>query len=249
MVKLITYLFPILVPFFVFTQTKVVRYFDKSWEPTESQKSMYTAEFIKDGENYTCIFYWTGTSTVAGKGTYLDTTVAKPIGLLTGYFRNGAIEDSNYYDKNGSLLYQFHYYKNGKLEVHYQSSGDDKQPIIEAFDENGKKIKNYIFSKEAQFRGGDAAWKKFIAKTVNNDLRIPGKEGLSVTVKILFAINEMGNTSSIKVIESSGVKQVDADAARVILSSPAWDNAIYLNKPVKAYRIQPITYVLSTTRR
>jgi len=247
--KTVNFILLFVLPNLILAQSKVVRYFDESWEPTQQQKSTYVAEFVKENDNYTCIFYWAGSTKMAGKGVYADTTIAKPIGLVTSYYKNGITEDSTYYDDKGSYQYSFHYYKNGKLEVHHSVRENSNEAITEAYDEKGKKIKNYIYSKEAEFKGGERAWNNYIMKNVYTEFKSKGKEEEIVTVRILFAVNETGNTANIKVTESSGNKQVDSDAIRVIQGSPVWNNAIYLNKPVKVYRIQPISYVLSPNQK
>jgi periplasmic protein TonB len=223
---------------------KVIRYFSDSWEPAEATKSTYTGEFTQNGEKYDCVFYWTGSTAVAGKAKYRDTTLLKPVGLATGYYKNGKTEDSIFYDDNGTLLYAFHFHKNGKLEVHYSASNNGT-PSIEAYDENGSKIKNYIYSKEAEFKGGEKAWKAYLSKNVNSEIKAAGKEEQTVSVKVMFIINESGYPTKAKITESSGNRLVDNDAVRAILSAPAWSPAIFRNKPVKVYRIQPLTYILS----
>ena len=245
MIKLLTYLFFALLPCLICAQTKVVKYFDDSWSAAEQQRSTYTAEFIKENDNYKCTLYWTSSGAVAGRAIYADTTLAKPVGSVVGYYKNGKVEDSSFYDGNSSLVNAFHYYQGGQLKARYQSSGEGKDPTIEAFDESGKKIKNYIYAREAEFTGGDKAWKAYIEKNVSKEFRIKGNGEQVVHVKVLFAVNEYGSAVKVKVIESSGIKQVDNDAVRVIMNSPSWKPAIYLNQPVKAYRIQPFTYVLS----
>lgn len=228
----------------VAAQNKIVRYYDDAWADCDPGKSTYYAEFVKEGMRYNCVFYWTGSNKVAGKGTYLDTAVTKPVGLLLGYTKNGTIEDSILYDDTGNMIELFHYYKNKQLEVHYSIPEGKKDPVVEAFDETGKKIKNYIFSKEAEFKGGDKSWQNYILKTANKELRTKDNNSARVTVKIMFVVNEFGYTAKPKVMESSGFNHVDRDAINVILGSPQWSNAIYLNKPVKVYRIQSITYEL-----
>jgi hypothetical protein len=42
---------------------------------------------------------------------------------------------------------------------------------------------------------------------------------------------------------------VDNDALRVIADSPTWKNAIQFNQPVKAYRLQPFTYILTPEKK
>ena len=105
--KTVKFILLFALPNLILAQSKVVRYFDESWEPTQQQRSTYVAEFVKENDNYTCIFYWAGSTKMAGKGVYADTTIAKPIGLVTSYYKNGITEDSTYYDDKGSYQYSF----------------------------------------------------------------------------------------------------------------------------------------------
>ena len=140
--------------------------------------------------------------------------------------------------------------QNGYEVISVDNNSRSSAAILEGAEQIiGKKIKNYIYSKEAEFKGGGRAWNNYIAKNVNTEFKSKGREEEIVKVRILFAVNETGNTANIKVIESSGNKQVDNDAIRVIQASPVWNNALYLNKPVKVYRIQPISYVLSPNQK
>lgn len=248
--KLIFSLYLVIVlPHMAYAQDKFVKYYDNDWAVTESEKSTYTAEFVAHGERYNCIFYWTSTKALAGKATYTDTTLNKPVGLVLGYYKNGRTEDSVFYDDNSRLINRYHYYQNGQLESHYYIPAGQNKPIIEAYDETGKRVKNYIYEKEAEFKGGEKAWNDYLLKNVNTKINAPGNGDVTVTVKVLFVVNEFGNTAKAKVIESSGVPAVDRDAVRVILGSPVWNNAISLNKPVKVYRIQPLTYQLTAAKK
>lgn len=58
-----------------------------------------------------------------------------------------------------------------------------------------------------------------------------------------------GSVINPKVIKSSGLKYVDADALNVISSSPQWDCAMQYNKPVRAFRMQPFSYLLSPLKK
>ena len=59
-----------------------------------------------------------------------------------------------------------------------------------------------------------------------------------------FVIDENGDVIRPKIIKSSGFKNVDNDALRVIADSPKWTNCVQYNKPVKSVRVQPISYIL-----
>ena len=99
-----------------------------------------------------------------GKSTYPDTVLDSPIGAQMLYYKNGHIEDSVFF-VNKHTEYSYHYYPNTKLAAHYYLPGDKTVGVVEGYDESGTKIKNYIFLKEAEFKGGQKSWESYINKS------------------------------------------------------------------------------------
>ncbi len=227
----------------VTAQTKVTKYYDANWVETPKEKATFYADFIKDGGYYNCTSYWINTHTLRGKSTYADTVMESPIGLQVLYFKNGHVEDSSSFE-NKELKYSFYYYANNQLAMHYYLPENKKEGIAEGYDESGNKIRNYIFQKEAEFKGGQKAWTSYINKKATKDFPAKGDSEVTVTVQVEFIIDENGDVIKSKVKKSSGYKNVDTDALQIIADSPSWKNAILFNKPVKAYRLQPIVYTL-----
>ncbi|MEO6845197.1 MAG: energy transducer TonB, partial [Ginsengibacter sp.] len=218
------------------------KYYTSNWLETTKDKAVFYADFLKDGANYKCTSYWINTSTVRGKSTYADTTMLHPVGLQGLYFKNGHVEDSSFFEDD-KLKYSFHYYPNNQLAAHYYSSENNKEGITEGYDDSGRKIKNYVFQKEAEFKGGQKAWASYIIKNAPTDLTVKGiTEPVSVSVNVQFIVDENGYVIMPKIIKSSGYKNVDNDAVQIIANSPTWKNAIQYNNPVKAYRVQPLTF-------
>jgi TonB family protein len=229
-------------------QTKVIKYYDANWIETPKEKAVFYADFIKDGEYYNCTSYWINTRTVRGKSTYADTVMQSPIGLQVIYFKNGHAEDSSSYEGKG-LKYSYRYYPNNQLAFHYYLPENKKEGIVEGYDESGKKIKNYIFEKNAEFKGGQKAWVSYLNKHATKDFPAKGNSEEAVSVQVQFIIDENGDVTHPKILKSSGYKNVDNDALQIIGDSPPWKNAIQYNKPVKVYRIQPITYTLRPEKK
>lgn len=230
-------------------QTKLTKYYNASWLETTSEKAAFYADFIKEGANYNCTSYWINTKTVRGKSTFADTTMLYPIGLQVLYFKNGHVEDSSFFDDN-KLKYAFHFYSNNQLAAHYYLPENEKEGITEGYDESGKKIKNYIFQKEAEFKGGQKAWASYISKNAPTDLSIKGAtEEMTVSVNVEFIVDENGYVIFPKILKSSGYKNVDNDALQIIANSPTWKNAVQYNIPVRAFRIQPLTFVLKPEKK
>ena len=224
-------------------QNKVTKYYDANWSETSNEKATFYAEFIKNGNYYNCTSYWKKSNSVRGKSTFEDTTMMLPVGSQVLYFENGHVEDSSFYEDH-QIKYAFHYYPNNQLESHYYLPANKKEGVAEGYDESGKRIKNYVFGKDAEFKGGEKAWVAYIKKNISKDLTVKGEKQVTATVQIQFIIDENGYVTMAKIRQSSGYKNLDQDALRVISDSPNWKNAIQFNQPIKVFKVQPVTYTL-----
>jgi TonB family protein len=244
----------ILRPFFIavlliiaasYTQAQTVtKYYDIHWGETSKDRAVYYGEYIKEGDTYNYTAYSVKSNGIRSKGVYGDTSFAKPIGLVLGYNDKGKLIDSTLHE-NGVPVDVYHYYDNGQLEVHYYVPVTTGKGVTEAYDEAGGKIKNYVYMKEAEFKGGDAGWKAYLIKNLAKEFTVKKKgDPTTVTVHIQFVISETGQVIQPKVLKSSGLTYIDREAIGVISASPQWSNAVFYNKPVKAYRVQPMTYIL-----
>ena len=134
--------------------------------------------------------------------------------------------------------------------MHYHLPDNKKEGITEAWDEEGKKIKNFVIMKEAEFKGGQSAWEAYLNKNTSKDLSVKGNTGgVTLKAEVEFIIDEEGSVTKQKISHSSGYKNVDNDALRVISESPKWNPAILYNKPVKAYRVQPLAYNIPADKK
>ena len=90
-------------------------------------------------------------------------------------------------------------------------------------------------------------WSFIFLKNIGKDITV--KDISNVQVQIEFIVDENGSVSKAKIFKSSGIKEIDQDALRVISESPEWNSAIMYNNPVKAYRVQPFTYSIETEKK
>ena len=220
-----------------------MKYYDANWMATTREKARYYAEFVNEGDNYLCTSHWIAGNAVRGRTNYQDTIMQNPRGTQVLYFKNGHVEDSTLYE-NGKVKFVYHYYPNNKLGLHYYLPDNQKEPVTEGYDEDGKKIKNYVFEREVIFKGGDKAWQSYLQNNVSKDIEVKEKGDITAQVQLEFIVDEDGNVSRAKILKSSGYKEIDKDALRIISESPVWNNAIQFNRPVKAYRVQPFTYTI-----
>ena len=232
----------------VYAQTKITKYYDADWLETSKEKAAFYADFIKDGAAYNCTSYWINTKTVRGKSIFPDTLMQNAIGKQVLYFKNGHIADSSFI-KDKKTEYLFHYYPNGQLAMHLYMPVNSTEAVVEGFYEDGKRIKHNIFQKDAEFKGGAKAWQSYILKNAAKDLTVKSDSALTAKVQVQFIIDENGDVITAKIFKSSGYRNVDSDALRVISDSPKWSSAILFNQPVKAYRIQPVEYPLQPQKK
>jgi len=214
-----------------------IKYYDADWQETKAEKATYYAEFTKVETGYKCLSFWKGSKKRREESLYADTSMSKPNGLQKVYHKNGALEDSIFFNSEGKIEEAFHFYPNKKIECHYITTGGANGNVKEAYDEFGEKIKNYIYVKSAEPKGGMKSWQSFLTKNISNDFLVSGEQTQKVKVVVNFIVDDYGYVSKPKVIESSGIKAVDQEALRVLQLSPQWQPAIYKNKPFR----QPVT--------
>ena len=106
---------------------------------------------------------------------------------------------------------------------------------------------NKIFTKvdiEASYPGGDVAWRKFLEN--NLDPTIPLKKKAptgTYTVVIQFIVDKEGKISDITALTNLGYG-MEAEVIRLISIAPKWKPAMQNGRPVKAYRKQPVTFLV-----
>ena len=62
-----------------------------------------------------------------------------------------------------------------------------------------------------------------------------------------FTIEKDGSMSNVKIVSSSGDTLLDAEALRVVKSSPPWEPAIQRGKPVRVKYTFPVRFTLTDT--
>ncbi len=95
---------------------------------------------------------------------------------------------------------------------------------------------------EAAFEGD---WGKYLTRTLNSNTPVDnGAPSGSYPVIVQFIVDKGGNISEVKALTSHGYG-MEEEAIRVIKRGPKWKPAIQNGRQVKAYRKQPITFVVS----
>ncbi len=122
---------------------------------------------------------------------------------------------------------------------------DEGKKVIEEKKEDDE---NKIFEKvevEASFKGGEREWRKFLERNLDANTPVDNgaREG-QYTVVIQFIVDKEGKISDVKAMTKHGFG-MEEEAMRVIRKGPNWVPAVQNGRNVKAYRRQPITFVVS----
>lgn len=223
----------------------IVKYFDSFWVATSADKAFYFTNFEKKDTLYACTSYWMKSGKLNCKSFTSDTSFSKFVGTLLRYYENGQVQDSSIYSTNANpVIYNYHYYENGRLWAEYSMNTVTNKENTLGYDEKGKLIKNFIFSREAAFDGGQKLWIRYLQKNLKAE--IPVKRGApkgTYQVIVRFMVSTDGNIENAETETHFGYG-MEMEALRVIQNSPKWTSAILLNKEVNAYRRQPITFVV-----
>jgi periplasmic protein TonB len=139
-----------------------------------------------------------------------------------------------------------------KIDVQNQEGVKDEGIVTPVDLDQGKQIieekkedENRIFEKveiEASFKGGDAAWKKYLERNLNPNVGPDNGAPIGVyTVYVQFVVSKDGSISDVKALTNHGYG-MEQEAIRVIKKGPSWTPAVQNGRSVNAYRKQPITF-------
>jgi hypothetical protein len=105
-----------------------------------------------------------------------------------------------------------------------------------------------IFEKvdiEAKFPGGEREWRKYLEKNLNANVPVDhGAPAGSYTVFIQFIVDKEGNISNVKALTNHGYG-MEEEVVKIINKGPQWVPASQNGRAVKAYRKQPVTFVVA----
>jgi protein TonB len=123
---------------------------------------------------------------------------------------------------------------------------DEGKAVIE---EKKDDDENKVFEKvevEASFKGGEKEWRRYLER--NLDANTPVENGApegQYTVVVQFIVDKEGKISDVKAMTSHGYG-MEEEATKIIRRGPEWVPAVQNGRNVKAYRKQPITFVVSS---
>lgn len=225
--------------------------FDKDWKSCELKDAEYLC--IKEKISDT-IFKWSSyfiTGSLIYVESYKDEELTIPHGLFSwydkrgridtvGYTSNGRRDKTWYYFTDSSTVWQTETYEKGKL-ISKQDSFDirmERENLKGGVDTN----RFIMVEVEATFPGGEKSWRKYLEANIKYPERA-SKLGKTGTVMVSFMVGKDGALGDMYIAQSVEYS-LDAEAMRLLQSSPNWIPANQNGRPVKAYRKQPFHFAL-----
>ena len=102
----------------------------------------------------------------------------------------------------------------------------------------------FVFAEtEASFKGGNAAWSKFLIKNLKYP-KLAQKMGIEGRVYVNFTVSRSGEISDIEIVRGIG-GGCSEEAIRVLKKSPKWNPGLQRGRPVKTKKSFYIIFKLN----
>lgn len=243
-------------------QDTITTFYDQKWKEIKNiENATFYRKFFTSGNTYLANDYYKN-GNIQMTGTYANKKGTLREGFFKYFFENGNVKSEGNYLKNEQNGKWKNYLENGTLDsegeyvkgkkngewIWYSESGKicakenyikNKRSNYKFFDEEGKEVDISSAEYLASFQEGDSNnFTNWVLKNIKYPIEAKGTHG---TVVIEFYVNTLGKVENIKITKS--VNQfLDAEAIKVINSSPTWNPAKDHNKYVKLFYSIPITF-------
>jgi antitoxin component YwqK of YwqJK toxin-antitoxin module len=180
--------------------------------------------------------YLTDSSQFNGKGK----------GVMIHWYKGGVLAYAGFFINDTTKDQRWKYYhNNGQLWATEDYSKGERKSVT-CFDENGNPLDlSLCIEQEANFKNDEKEWIRYLQRTL--DPEVPTKKRAPVgeyTVMLQFIVNTDGTISKIKPLTQFGYG-MEEEVISILKKSPKWNPAFQFGKKVKAYRKQPITFVVT----
>lgn len=149
-----------------------------------------------------------------------------------------------YCDSLADNSYTNYYTEDGLLESILRKVGE--QYVWTDFTANSSRT-DTVMDKveiEASFPGGNAAWTRYLERSLGGfNPADHGAPNGTWKVLVRFIVDKDGSVSNVKAETNFGHKMEEM-AIRTIANGPKWKPALHNGRSVKAFRSQPITFVV-----
>ena len=259
-----------------FSQSYKYKYFlDKNLASTDSNFAVLIGKGLKDSGLFLLDCYDKRTGILLMSAHFTDSSLNTLKGNYKIFYNSGIAEQEGNYENNAeeglwlnrnpaglitdSIIYvkgkrasltRLTYYPDGKLMTRNVFDSAGKGKSLSKYDIKGNEITvDKVFTKvevEARYPGGPQAYVKFLQQNLRPEL--PAEKGAptgTYTVIVKFIVDIDGSISEI-IPETKNGYGMEEEVVRIITLSPRWEPAMQDGNIVRAYRRQPVTFIVST---
>lgn len=97
---------------------------------------------------------------------------------------------------------------------------------------------------QAKFPGGEAAWRKYIAREIEKNMDELEEDGKTGTCTVLFVVDKEGRISDVEALTMKGTKLAEI-CVNAIRKGPNWIPAELNGQKVMAFRRQPVVFSIN----
>lgn len=137
--------------------------------------------------------------------------------------------------------------KKGNTKTNFEVDFIGDRGLLKTYDSSGVVKTDSVFTRkmqEAEFATGDDGWRYFLRTNLNANVPVNNNSPAGkYTVIIKFIVNKDGTLDDIMAEHNPGYGMAE-EGIRVLKKSPKWSPAIQYGRYVRAYRRQPITFVV-----
>ena len=220
----------------------LVKYYSKDGKEVAKDSAASFVKFFKQSGMWHGMEYDLKKNLLKSEGDYNEANLATGVGGVNYFKEDGTLYYTIEY-ADGKPVERTYFYKSGN-KMSYTMYGENGKQISKAWDDNGKELKNFVMQRDAQFKGGEDGWKKYLDKNLN--VTIPTALGLAVgnyEVQVQFVVAKDGIPINIKLVSAPPrCKACATEALRIMKESPAWEPAILNNEPVTFETTKTITF-------
>lgn len=167
-------------------------------------------------------------------------------GVVVQWHKNGTVSLAGRIANDTTRINRWtHYHDNGKLMA-TEDYVNGKVIRCSCSDETGRQLDSSLcIEKEAHFSGEEAGWRKFLQRNLDPDVPVRNRapEGTYMVI-VQFIVDKEGHVTDIKPLTKFGFGMED-EVIRILRKSPKWIPAIQFGRNVKAYRKQPVTFMVT----
>jgi len=167
-------------------------------------------------------------------------------GVVVGWYKEGSVSHAGKMVNDTTKINRWVYYHRNGKQMAVEDYENGKVVHCTCSDEMGSQLDSSLcVEKEAHFPGEEKAWRSFLEKNLNPNVPVKNRasEGTYLVI-VQFIVDKEGQVTEIKPLTKFGFG-MEEEVVRILKKAPRWIPAFQYGRNVKAYRKQPVTFVVS----